>query len=169
MGTLQKVGVKCLEPPRGRERHLGTIKNCAKKVKNLLNRPFLHVGNLILEMGSKHFAPSFLQLPPPAVFHDKYQWDIWKNTARKSASFSTQISFLQAKMLHYTPNKGRAACHIKLPYMWRVCNCTQFILLEVKELGQSCVDIKGGWKPDGRNNWLLFARSWQGSNVLELF
>ena len=43
------------------------------------------------------------------------------------------------------------------------------ILQEVKELGQSCVDIKGGWKPDGRNNCLLFALSWQGSNVLELF
>ena len=27
-----------------------------------------------------------MQLPPPAVFHDKYQWEIWKNTAGKSAS-----------------------------------------------------------------------------------
>ena len=26
-----------------------------------------------------------MQLPPPAVFHDKYQWEIWKNTAGKSA------------------------------------------------------------------------------------
>ena len=27
-----------------------------------------------------------MQLPPPAVFHDKYQWEIWKNTAGKSAT-----------------------------------------------------------------------------------
>ena len=26
-----------------------------------------------------------MQLSPPAVFHDKYQWEIWKNTAGKSA------------------------------------------------------------------------------------
>ena len=26
-----------------------------------------------------------MQSPPPAVFHDKYQWEIWKNTAGKSA------------------------------------------------------------------------------------
>ena len=38
-----------------------------KKVNNLLKQPFLQAGNLILEIGSKHFAPSFLQLLPPAV------------------------------------------------------------------------------------------------------
>ena len=27
-----------------------------------------------------------MQSPPPAVFHDKYQWEIWKNTTGKSAS-----------------------------------------------------------------------------------
>ena len=26
-----------------------------------------------------------MQSPPPAVFHNKYQWEIWKNTAGKSA------------------------------------------------------------------------------------
>ena len=25
-----------------------------------------------------------MQSPPPAVFHDKYQWEIWENTAGKS-------------------------------------------------------------------------------------
>ena len=37
-------------------------------------------------MGSKHFTPPYLQSPPPAVFHDKYQWEIWKKTAGKSAT-----------------------------------------------------------------------------------
>ena len=46
-------------------------------------RPFLQAGNLI------HFTPPYLQFPPPAVFHDKYQWEIWKNTAGKSVTPST--------------------------------------------------------------------------------
>ena len=28
-----------------------------------------------------------MQSPPHAVFHDKYHWEIWKNTAGKSANF----------------------------------------------------------------------------------
>ena len=33
-----------------------------------------------------------MQSPPPAVFHDKYQWEIWENTAGKSArSFPYQL------------------------------------------------------------------------------
>ena len=32
-----------------------------------------------------------MQLPPPAVFHDKYQWEIWKNTAGKSARFGYDV------------------------------------------------------------------------------
>ena len=36
-------------------------------------------------MRSKHFTTPYMQSPPPAVFHDNYQWEIWKNTAGKSA------------------------------------------------------------------------------------
>ena len=36
-----------------------------------------------------------MQSPPPAVFHDKYQWEIWKNTAGKSATpFPRTVNFL---------------------------------------------------------------------------
>ena len=38
-------------------------------------------------MRSKHFTTPYMQSPPPAVFHDNYQWEIWKNTAGKSANF----------------------------------------------------------------------------------
>ena len=41
-----------------------------------------------------------MQFPPPAVFHDKYQWEIWKNTAGKSAkSFPQHLHHLHQKQL----------------------------------------------------------------------
>ena len=42
-------------------------------------------------MRSKHFTTPYMQSPPPAVFHDKYQWEIWKNTAGKSASLFVEV------------------------------------------------------------------------------
>ena len=51
----------------------------------------MQAGNLILEMRSKHFNTPYMQSPPPAVFHDKYQWEIWKNTAGKSATLHNNL------------------------------------------------------------------------------
>ena len=35
-----------------------------------------------------------MQLPPPAVFHDNYQWEIWKNITGKSATAHGDVNHL---------------------------------------------------------------------------
>ena len=46
-----------------------------------------------------------MQSPPPAVFHDKYQLEIWKNTAGKSANYLfslVAICLMYFKLKEYT-------------------------------------------------------------------
>ena len=51
-----------------------------------------------------------MQLSPPAVFHDKYQWEIWKNTAGKSA-IVVVLNTKGNKQLHTTDCRVRLQLH----------------------------------------------------------
>ena len=80
-----------------------------------------------------------MQSPPPAVFHDKYQGEIWKNTAGKSAKISP--NFLTYNRPVGIPCAWRkliifSRCVMKVswdPREWRksVCNERQSFLLAV--------------------------------------
>ena len=73
-------------------------------------------------MRSKHFTTPYMQSPPPAVFHDKYQREIWKNTAGKSATAHGDVDHLSDNdhlgLAHLTLfTFPMFSSHLTLPYL----------------------------------------------------